>query len=46
MSKQLKIGYTMGEEVKEAYKTLVAKCRYKRSGRVCGPVVPPPPRRT
>ena len=40
VSKQLKIGYTMGEEVKEAYKTLVAKCRAKGLG-VPGPVVPP-----
>ena len=40
VSKQLKIGYSMGEEVHEAYKTLVAKCRAKGLG-VLGPVVPP-----
>ena len=40
VSKQLKIGYTMGEEVHEAYRTLVAKCRAKGLG-VLGPVVPP-----
>ena len=40
VSKQLKIGYTMGEEVKEAYKILVEKCRAKGIG-VLGPVVPP-----
>ena len=40
VSKQLKIGYSMGEEVHEAYKTLVAKCRAKGLG-ILGPVVPP-----
>ena len=40
VSKQLKIGYSMGEEVHEAYRTLVAKCRAKGLG-VLGPVVPP-----
>ena len=40
VSKQLKIGYTMGDEVKQAYTTLVEKCRAKGIG-VLGPVVPP-----
>ena len=40
VSKGLKVGYTMGEEVKEAYRILVEKCRDKGIG-VLGPVVPP-----
>ena len=40
VSKQLKIGYSMGEEVNQAYDILVEKCRAKGLG-VLGPVVPP-----
>ena len=40
VSKSLKIGYTMGEEVREAYDILVKKARAKGIG-VLGPVVPP-----
>ncbi len=40
VSKGLKIGYTMGPEVKEAFKVLVKKAREKGLG-VLGPVVPP-----
>ena len=40
VSKGLKIGYTMGEDVKKAFKTLVGKAKEKGIG-VLGPVVPP-----
>lgn len=40
VSKNLKVGYTMGEEVKEAYRALVAKAQARGIG-VLGPVVPP-----
>ena len=40
VSRQLKIGYSMGEEVHDAYKVLVEKCKAKGIG-VLGPVVPP-----
>ena len=40
VSKGLKIGYTMGDDVKKAFKTLVAKAKEKNIG-VLGPVVPP-----
>lgn len=39
VSRSLKIGYTMGEEVKEAFDKLVKKCREKGLG-VLGPVIP------
>ncbi len=40
VSRQLKIGYSMGEEVHDAFKVLVEKCKAKGIG-VLGPVVPP-----
>ncbi len=40
VSKNLEIGYTMGEEVKEAYNKLVTAAKAKGIG-VLGPVVPP-----
>ena len=40
VSRQLKIGYSMGEEVHDAFKVLVEKCKAKGLG-VLGPVVPP-----
>jgi 4-hydroxy-2-oxoheptanedioate aldolase len=40
ISLNLKVGYSMGDEVKKAYSTLVKKCREKGVG-VLGPVVPP-----
>ncbi len=40
VSRGLKIGYSMGEEVKEAFKVLVKKAKEKGIG-VLGPVVPP-----
>ena len=40
VSKGLKIGYTMGEDVKKAFKVLVEKAKAKGIG-VLGPVVPP-----
>lgn len=40
VSKSLKIGYTMGDEVKAAFDKLVVKCREKGLG-VLGPVIPP-----
>lgn len=40
VSKGLKVGYTMGDEVKDAYRILVEKCRERGVG-VLGPVVPP-----
>ena len=40
MSKGLKIGYTMGDDVKKAFRTLVSKAKEKGIG-VLGPVVPP-----
>lgn len=40
VSKNLRVGYSMGEEVKEAYRALVAKAQARGIG-VLGPVVPP-----
>ena len=40
VSKNLKVGYAMGEEVHDAFKALVKKAREKGVG-VLGPVVPP-----
>ena len=40
ISLNLSVGYSMGEEVKTAFDTLVKKCREKGIG-VLGPVVPP-----
>ena len=40
VSKNLEIGYSMGEEVKEAYNKLVKAAKAKGIG-VLGPVVPP-----
>lgn len=40
VSKNLKVGYAMGEDVHEAFRTLVKKAREKGVG-VLGPVVPP-----
>lgn len=40
VSKGLKVGYTMGEDVKEAHRILAEKARAKGIG-VLGPVVPP-----
>ena len=40
VSKGLKVGYSMGEEVKEAFRILVEKAKEKGIG-VLGPVIPP-----
>ncbi len=40
VSKNLKVGYSMGDEVKEAFQVLVKKAKEKGIG-VLGPVVPP-----
>lgn len=40
VSLNLPVGYAMGEEVKEAFKTLVTKAKAKGIGRL-GPVIPP-----